>query len=601
MFIFKAKGLRKEWNGKTLFDHIDLELKKGEHVALFGRNGSGKTTLLNGLLGRIAFDDGTITRFVPLQQWGLLEQNPSVDPSITVMDYVQSAAETRYLLKQQLEKIQVQLDSADTALLDKYNDIYNRFLAVDGYQLEADAEKCLHDVKLDELAWENSFQQLSGGQKTRVQLARLMMQNPSCILMDEPTNHLDKETIEWLEEWLQNFSGAVLYVSHDRYFLDKTAHHIYELNPDACKKYAGGYTDYRRQKELEQRTQATLYRKQEQKRDELLQTIQQYQQWFQQAHKAAGQNDFARSKAKKNVSRFKAKEKELERLEANRVEKPQSDKQLQLNLDGSEFSARRLLHMENIAFSYRDKDVLFSDFTTSINRGDRLAVVGPNGSGKSTLLKLAIGKLQPSSGMVTFNPQTKIGYFAQELDNLDGEKTILDSMLELPNMTQSEARTILGCFLFSRETVFKKINHLSMGEKCRVAFLHLYFSNANLLVLDEPTNFLDVDTKEIIEDVLAAYPGAIMLVSHDRYLVKKVANRFIELGGREIVDYHGDYDAFLAHKAMRKEDVHKENKIRELELKLTQLMTMGAVDEEEHRRAMEEIRRIRGKLDELKQ
>ncbi|GGB47478.1 putative ABC transporter ATP-binding protein YdiF [Lentibacillus populi] len=601
MFIFKAKRLRKEWNGKTLFDYIDLELKKGEHVALFGRNGSGKTTLLNGLLGRIAFDDGTITRFVPLQQWGVLEQDPSVNPSITVMDYVQSAAETRYLLKQQLEKIQAQLDSADTALLDKYNDIYNQFLAVDGYQLEPEAEKCLHDVKLDELAWENSFQQLSGGQKTRVQLARLMMQNPSCILMDEPTNHLDKETIEWLEEWLQNFSGAVLYVSHDRYFLDKTAHHIYELNPDECKKYAGGYTDYRRQKELEQRTQATLYRKQEQKRDELLQTIQQYQQWFQQAHKAAGQNDFARSKAKKNVSRFKAKEKELERLEANRVEKPQSDKQLQMNLEGSGFSARRLLHMENITFSYRDEDVLFSDFTSSVNRGDRLAVVGPNGSGKSTLLKLAIGKLQPSSGMVTFNPQTKIGYFAQELDNLDGEKTILDSMLELPNMTQSEARTILGCFLFSRETVFKKINHLSMGEKCRVAFLHLYFSNANLLILDEPTNFLDVDTKEIIEDVLVTYPGAIMLVSHDRYLVKKVANRFIELGGREIVDYHGDYDAFLAHKVMRKQDVHKKNEIQELELKLTQLMTMSAVDEEEQRRAMEEIRRIRGKLDELKQ
>ncbi|WP_106495064.1 ribosomal protection-like ABC-F family protein [Lentibacillus sp. Marseille-P4043] len=599
MFIFKAKGLRKEWNGKALFNDIDLELKKGEHVALYGRNGSGKTTLLNGLLERLQFEDGDITRFVPLEQWGMLEQNPNVDPSITVIDYVQSAAENRYYLKKELEQIQVKLGNSNTELLDEYNTIYNQFLTLDGYNLESEAERCLQEVNLDELTWENSFQQLSGGQKTRVQLACLMMQNPACILMDEPTNHLDKETIEWLEEWLQNFTGAVLFVSHDRYFLDKTAHQIYELTFDECRRYAGGYTDYRRQKDIELQTQETLYRKQRQKREELLQTIQRYQQWFQQAHKAAGQNDFARSKAKKNVSRFKAKEKELDRLEANRVAKPQSDKQLQLNLEGSGFSARRLLHIDNITFSYPDKETLFTDFTTSVNRGDRLAVVGPNGSGKSTLLKLAIGKQQPTQGTVTYNPQTKIGYFAQELDNLDGEKTILDSMLELPDMTQSEARTILGCFLFSRETVYKKVNDLSMGEKCRVAFLHLYFSEANLLVLDEPTNFLDVDTKEIMEEVLASYPGAIMLVSHDRYLIKRVANRIIELGNGDIVDYHGDYNAFLEHKMMRMQDVNKENEIRELELKLTQLVTMD--DETKRRQTLEEIKEVREKLDELKQ
>ncbi|MGY0694351.1 ribosomal protection-like ABC-F family protein [Virgibacillus sp. FSP13] len=602
MFIFKAKGLRKEWNGKTLFNDIDLELKKGEHIALFGRNGSGKTTLLNGLLERLQFEDGDITRFIPLEQWGMLEQEPNVDPSITVIDYVQSAAKKRYYLKKELEQIQGQLDNSNTELLEQYNTIYNQFLTLDGYNLESEVERCLQEVNLDELTWENSFQQLSGGQKTRVQLARLMMQNPACILMDEPTNHLDKETMEWLEEWLQNFSGAVLFVSHDRYFLDKTAHQIYELTSDECRRYAGGYTDYRRQKEIEQQTQETLYRKQKQKREELLQTIQRYQRWFQQAHKAAGQNDFARSKAKKNVSRFKAKEKELERLETNRVAKPQSDKQLQLNLEGSGFSARRLLHIDNVTFSYHDKEMLFSDFTTSVNRGDRLAVVGPNGSGKSTLLKLAIGKLQPMQGAVMYNPQTKIGYFAQELDNLDGDKTILDSMLELPGMTQSEARTILGCFLFSRETVFKKINDLSMGEKCRVAFLHLYFSEANLLVLDEPTNFLDVDTKEMMEEVLASYPGAIMLVSHDRYLIKRVANRFIELGNGDIVDYHGDYDSFLEHKMLRKQDVHKENEIREFELKLTQLLTMDAMDDEvEQRQTLEKIKSIREKLDDLKQ
>lgn len=602
MFVLKAKGLRKEWNGQTLFENIDLELKKGEHVALFGRNGSGKTTLLNGLLGRISFDAGDVQRLIPLEQWGVLEQDPVVDTSMTVLEYVQTASEERYRLKLELEQIQSQLTHPTTDLMEKYNDIYNQFLAVDGYQLEAEAEKCLQDVKLDRSTWAYSFQQLSGGQKTRAQLARIMMRKPEFIIMDEPTNHLDQETIGWLEKWLKLFAGAILYVSHDRYFLDQTADHMYELNPDEMKYYVGGYTDYREQKELEQRTQETLYRKQKKQREELLQTIGRYQKWFHQAHRAAGQDDFYRSKAKKNVSRFKAKEKELERLEANRVSKPQSEKQLQVNLEDSGFSARRLLQIEKMSFAYSKSEPLFSELNTSVNKGDRLAVIGPNGSGKSTLLKLMVGKLQPTEGEVKQNPQTNIGYFAQELENLDLEKTILNSMLDLPGMTQSEARTILGCFLFSRETVFKQINDLSMGEKCRVAFLHLYFSNANLLVLDEPTNFLDVETKEIIEDALVAYPGAIILVSHDRYLVKKVANRFIELGSGGVVDYHGDYDSFLDHKEIKEQDLRKQNHIRELELQLTQLMTMDATDDEaDQMAALKEIKQLKQRLQELKQ
>ncbi|WP_188456019.1 ribosomal protection-like ABC-F family protein [Virgibacillus oceani] len=601
MFIFKAKGLMKDWNGKTLFETIDIELKKGEHAALFGRNGSGKTTLLNGLLGRINFDSGSVQRFVSLDEWGVLEQGPAADPSISTMEYVQSASVQRFKLKQELEQIQSQMNSSNEDLLEKYNEIYNKFLSVDGYSLEADAEKCLREVSMDESVWGTPFSQLSGGQKTRAQLARLVMQDPACIIMDEPTNHLDKETIEWLESWMQKYAGAVLYVSHDRYFLDKTAHIIYELNADECRRYSGGYSEYRQQKELEQRTQETLYRKQKQKKEELLQTIQRYQKWFHQAHKAAGQNDFARSKAKKNVSRFKAKEKELERLEDKQVKKPQAEKQLNMQLDESGFAARRLLHVEHVSFSYRDTEPLFNDFSTSVNRGDRLAVVGPNGSGKTTLLKLLVGKLHPTIGEIRLNPQTKIGYFAQELENLNLDQTILDSMLELPDMTQSEARTILGCFLFSKEAVYKRIKDLSMGEKCRVAFLHLYYSDANLLVLDEPTNFLDVDTKEIIEDVLVSYPGALILVSHDRYLVKQVANRLIELGGEDIVEYQGDYDSFVEHKDTRKQDTTKQNKIRELELKLTQLMTLDkAADEGGRADILKEIKATQQKLSNLK-
>ncbi|HLS09056.1 ATP-binding cassette domain-containing protein, partial [Lentibacillus sp.] len=292
MFIFKANGLSKEWNGKTLFTGIDISLKKGEHVALFGRNGTGKTTLLNGLLGNISFDSGSVQRFVPAKDWGYLEQDPD-NGDLTVLEFVQSASVKVYALKQQMEKLQAQPEFD----MEKYMRIYNAFLDHDGFLLEGKAESALHRVNLPPSVWRYPFNQLSGGQKTRAQLAQLVMQQPECIIMDEPTNHLDKETMEWLEEWVVSYSSAILFVSHDRYFLDRTADAIYELNPDSCRRYEGGYTAYQQQKEVEWRTQETLYHKQQKRKEELLAAIRNYRQWYQQAHKAAGTNDFARSKS----------------------------------------------------------------------------------------------------------------------------------------------------------------------------------------------------------------------------------------------------------------------------------------------------------------
>ncbi|ASN07214.1 ribosomal protection-like ABC-F family protein [Virgibacillus necropolis] len=599
MFLFKAKGLQKDWNGETLFENIDLELKKGEHLALFGRNGVGKTTLLNGLLGRISFDTGTVQRFISLDRWGMLEQDPLIDSEITTFEFVQSGDKERIRLKKELEILQQQINDEDAERLERYNTVYGKFLAADGYNLESDVEKCLKEVNLLERTWQTNFSQLSGGEKTRAQLARILMQKPECIIMDEPTNHLDQATIEWLESWMQSYTGAVLYVSHDRYFLDKTAHALYELTSGSSERFVGGYSEYRKQKELEQRTQEALYQKQKQKRAALEQTIRNYQKWFQQAHNAAGQDDFARSKAKKNVSRFKAKEKELERLEKQRVDRPRETNQLNVKLEGSTFSAKRLVHLEKISFGFKDEKPLFINRTMSVCRGDKLAVIGANGTGKSTLLKLITGNLVPDKGEVRLNPQTKIGYFAQELDNLDENKTLLDSMLELPDMTQTEARTILGCFLFSRDDVFKKIKNLSMGEKCRVAFLNLYYSNANLLVLDEPANFLDVATKEVIEEVLWGYPGALIVVSHDRFFVGEIAKRVIQLGDNQWVDYQGSYEEFIEDFSKGKSN--NETDVKELELRLTQLMVKEEVkSEDEQSKILEEIREIKQKLADLR-
>lgn len=284
MFVFKAKDLSKEWNGKTLFEKVDLELRKGEHAALFGRNGSGKTTLLNGLLGKVQFDSGSVQRFVSPDNWGVLEQNPDVDLQITTKEFVQQASGKVYYLKKQLDKMHAQPELN----MEKYEEVYNAFLVLDGYSLESKAEAALHQVNIPPSIWESSYYDLSGGQKTRAQLARIILQNPECIIMDEPTNHLDKETTEWLEQWLINYPGAVLFVSHDRHFLDRTADAIYELKSDGCKRYEGGFTAYKIQKDLERRTLETLYRKQEHRKEDLLKTIRNYQAWFQQAHKAAG-------------------------------------------------------------------------------------------------------------------------------------------------------------------------------------------------------------------------------------------------------------------------------------------------------------------------
>lgn len=283
------------------------------------------------------------------------------------------------------------------------------------------------------------------------------------------------------------------------------------------------------------------------------------------------------------MTRLKAKEKALERLENNRIEKPVESKKLNYSIDAEEFSSRTMLALTDVSFSYCSELPLFDQLSLIVKRGDRIAIIGRNGTGKTTLLKLLTGKLEPCNGEVKRNPQLKIGYFMQELEGLNGEETILEQVLSLPNMTQTEARTILACFLFHREDVFKKVKDLSMGEKCRVAFVKLYFSQANLLVFDEPTNYLDIETRERIEEALAMYPGAVIMVSHDSFLLRKVANRVIALGDGETVDYPGTYDEWT-NTAPASNDLQKLNNEKSiLELQLTNLIAEEAPDDQQQK------------------
>ncbi len=606
MLIVKATDLRKEWDGSVLFENVSFEIAEGQRVAVFGRNGTGKTTLLKGLLGQTAFDHGSVHRNLPLEEWGWLEQHPEGARERTVLDFVLSGSESRYALKLRLEDLQRRMSQEESAeLLDQYGELHERYMQQGGYDWELQAEKCLQRVRLDPALWTRPFHGLSGGQKTRAQFARLMVREPKFIVLDEPTNHLDEETLDWLEQWLRQYAGTVLFVSHDRYFLDRTATAVYELTGQGGRMYPGCYSDYRRQKDLEWQSQEALYKKQEQAREKLLESIRRYQQWFNQAHQAAGQNDFLRSKAKKNVSRLKAKEAALERLDRDRVRKPREEGSLHMQLKDRPFAAETLLRIEEVCFAYEGGRQIFHSLSVNVNRGDRVAVIGPNGAGKSTLLRLMTGSLTPDSGEVKLHPQTKIGYFAQELDQLNREETILDSLLRLPDMTQSHARTILGCFLFSGDEAFKRIGDLSMGEKCRVAFLHLYFGGFNLLVLDEPTNYLDIETREKVEEALLEYRGALVLVSHDRYLLRKMANRLLILDGAETKAFPGTCDEYAAKRrdaAYSAEHQRQENEIGQLELKLAQLMAEPEPElEADRQQLMADIKRLRSLMMSLKQ
>lgn len=607
MPIIRAKNIRKEWNGATLFEQVSFEIEEGERVLLFGRNGIGKTTLLHGLLNRLPFEEGTVYRGLPPEEWGVLDQQLEIDAGISAFDYILSGEAELPELKLRLERLSRELaqqaEEKDEALLAEYGENYERYRQLDGYGWEAKTEKCLRQLRLEPEVWGLPYTSLSGGQKTRVQLAALLARQPRLLVLDEPTNHLDSVTMEWLEQWIRTYPGTVLCVSHDRTFIDRTATAVLELTESGCRRYPGGYSQYREQKAVEARTLETRHKKQEQEKEKLLESIRRYTEWFQQAHRAAGQNDFRRARSNKNVSRQHAKETALQRLNENRIVLPHETPKLRMQLEGGEFAADTLVALEGAGFAYEGSRPLLEDFSISLRRGDRAALIGPNGAGKSTLLKLMAGLLKPSSGTLRMHPRTRVGYFAQELDNLETGSTILDSLLELPEMTVTEARTILGCFLFTGDDVFKIIGDLSLGEKCRVAFLRLYFGGANLLVLDEPTNYLDIDTRERVEEALEAYPGALLLVSHDRYLLARLANRLVVLEpGSPPALFPGTYSEYTEQDRSRilsAEEQSRQGEARVLELQLAALMRSEPSENEEASRML--LAEIAGLREEIRQ
>ncbi|CAM3995209.1 ribosomal protection-like ABC-F family protein [Alicyclobacillus pomorum] len=602
LFALKVAGAAKEWNGKRLFENASLNVSVGERVALIGRNGIGKTSFIEGIMGRSVFEEGVIERGIPLEAWGWIEQEIRVGRDMTLFDFVHSARRDLHDVRRDMARIQRNLEggSDDKHVMDEYLKLIDTYTAKGGYEYEVEVEIALKRLGFEASHFPVPYEQLSGGQKTRAQFAKLSVTAPQFLLLDEPTNHLDAATMDWLEDWLKSYGGSVLFVSHDRYFIDAVADTTYELTPKGTKRYKGGYSAFRAARDLEIRTQQALYDKQQRERKALLEAIQRYKEWYDRAHNAASERDpFAKKKAQKNSTRFMAKERALERLEAEQEDRPHDGFHADVSFKDGAFDAKTFVRLEDVHFSYPDRE-MFRDIRLEVRRGDRIGVIGPNGAGKSTFLGIVTGRLKPQSGSVTHHPQTKIGYFAQELNNLNGSHTILDTVLALPGMTESYARTVLASFLFRKEDVFKQISSLSMGERCRVAFVNLYFSNANFLFLDEPTNYLDIETRERLEEALLAYPGALMVASHDRYLLRKLVNRVIYFEEKTVRVVDGTMDDFVSRMERDHTDIQVQGEIQRLELSLTQLMSMEMDNAEENNRLMVQIRKVRARLHELR-
>lgn len=520
------QGLCKSYKGKIVFENISGSVAGKDKIGLIGVNGIGKTTLARILAGEEIFDQGEIKRESSNSTILYIEQYPVFDPNISVYDeiYRMAASDNR--------------SNTD--------------------DIETKVKMTLNRVGLDQKKWRQRAESLSGGEKTKLALCRAMVSDYDYLILDEPTNHLDLKSYDWLEEFVRSHDRPILVISHDRYFLDNVVNKIWDLTAQGLKVYEGNYSAYKMQKENELKSITREYEKQQMEIRHLKQVINERKNWYEGAHKDAGTNDFYRSKAKKHANVFKAKKRQLERVEKAEISKPEKTavpgfQVINKNIIGTKFP-RFLVRGKNLSKSF-DKKVIFRGISFDIRRGDKIAVIGDNGVGKTTFLKTICG-LENFSGTIKINPSVKIGYFAQELDDLNNEASVLDGVLSA-GTTVEDAMSILAALLFRGDDVYKKIANLSMGEKGRVVFARLMLSGANLLILDEPTNYMDIPSKEKIEDVLDEFMGSIIFVSHDRYFIRRLANRVFVIDNQNLYCYDGDYEYYLTKS--REQKRKKEN------------------------------------------
>lgn len=524
--------------GEVLKD-INWEVKPGDRIGLVGVNGAGKSTQLKIIAGETEPTSGEVIRPTSLHI-AYLTQEFEVDPTRTVREELWWAFKEANQVHQALAKVHREMETANPEELDRLIHQMDRFQrqfeALDGYGLEAQIEKILPEMGFEPEDGDRLVSAFSGGWQMRMSLGKILLQSPDLLLLDEPTNHLDLETIEWLETYLKGLVTPMVIVSHDREFLDRLCTQIVETERGVSTTYLGNYSAYLQQKAEMQDAQLSAYERQQKELEK--------QQTFVDRFRASATRS----------TQAKSREKQLEKVE--RVEAPTgSVRTLHFRFPPSPRSGREVVIVENLVHTYGDK-ILFLDANLLIERGDRVAFLGPNGAGKSTLLHLMMGMEQPSDGAIKLGDHNVIpGYFEQnQAEALDLNKTVMETIHdEVPDWKNEEVRTLLGRFLFSNDTVFKKVAALSGGEKARLALAKMLLRPANLLILDEPTNHLDIPAKQMLEEAIQHYDGTVIIVSHDRYFISQVANKIVEIRDGELHLYRGDYHYYLDKIAEEKE------------------------------------------------
>ena len=545
MIVLQGKNLTKSYGVETVFEDVSFIITEGEKIGLVGPNGAGKTTLFRCLTGEEHLGGGEVT-IGNKYTMGYLEQIPNYPLGTALMDCVLDSFADVFQMRDHLRSLEKEMGERSgkdlDKLLDKYSLLTHEYEEAGGFSCEAIARRIIKGLGFKDEDLNRDVNTFSGGEKTRAGLARLLVREPDLLLLDEPTNHLDLQALEWLESFLKSYRGAVFLISHDRYFLDEVVNKVFELDNKQLKTFSGNYSKYLVLKKEQELAQAKAYEKQQKEIQKIEEYILKY--------KAGIKSKQARGRAS-----------QLSRLE--RIEKLPGQNSFELKAGAPGETGDIVLQAIELEMAY-DGTKLFSGLNVNIYKGEKVALIGGNGTGKSTILKLATGSLLPKQGLVTLGSRVKVGYFDQEHKNLDKNKRVIDEIMDNYALNEGQARNKLAQVLFQDEDVFKKVADLSGGEKGRLSILKIILDEPNFLILDEPTNHLDISSQEAVEDFLSDFPGTLLIVSHDRFLLEKITQRTLELEKGVLNNYLGSYSYYKEKKdeLQRLKDEEQNQKVK---------------------------------------
>lgn len=571
MIVLSCNNLNKSFGIDSILENVNFTVNEYDKIGIIGVNGTGKTTLFKIISGIYGYDSGDIYTSKDCEI-GYLEQNTNFHSENTILEEVlevfKDVIEMEKYLRDLEHKISEESSNTNSTTLEKlmneYSNKLEAFSDMNGYGYKSEAKGVLKGLGFSDEDMDKPISILSGGEKTRVLLGKLLLKKPTLLLLDEPTNHLDSEAIEWLEVFLKQYKGTVILISHDRYFLDQVVNRIFEIHNKKLKTYNGNYSDFIKASSIEKELELKKFEDQQKdikKQEESIERL-----------KAFGRE--------KHLKRARSKEKALAKVDV--LDKPEAyRKKAKIEFNPSVTSVNDVLQLRDISMGYGER-ILFKDLNLDIYRGEKVALIGANGIGKSTLFKIIMNEITPLSGDIKFGTNVNVSYFHQEQKTLNLDNTIIDEIWEdNKQLTQTSLRTMLGAFLFEGEEVFKKISTLSGGERARVAILKLILSNANLLLLDEPTNHLDIDSKEVLEEALSSYTGTIFTISHDRYFLNTVVDKVLVLDENGITEYLGNYDYYIE----KKKQVQEMNTVEVIEEKTKTQLKEEKRKEREQREA----------------